>query len=106
MSKDAKNSPDEELPTDETVHQFKLFVAGASPHSVRAIGNMRSICEKYLTGRYRLEVVDVYKTPDASKLYQIIALPLLIRTYPLPERRLIGDLSDTEKVINALSLIA
>jgi circadian clock protein KaiB len=83
---------------------FKLFITGNTPNSVRAINNIQQICETHIPGRYALEVVDVYQQPALAQQEQIIALPLLIKKFPLPERKLIGDLSDREKVMKILSL--
>ncbi len=83
---------------------LRLFVTGASTNSIRAISNIRQICEKYLPGRYSLEIIDVYQQKEISESEQIIALPLLIKSYPKPERRLIGDMSDTEKVLKGLGI--
>lgn len=83
---------------------LRLFVTGASTNSIRAISNIRQICEKYLSGRYSLEIIDVYQQEEISKSEQIIALPLLIKSSPQPVRRLIGDMSDTEKVLKGLGL--
>jgi circadian clock protein KaiB len=88
---------------DET-YFFKLFVTGASPNSTRAITNIKSICETKLVGRYELEIIDVYQQPLMAESEQIIALPLLVKKMPLPERRFIGDLSDTEKVLKGLGI--
>ena len=90
----------------ETSKQFtlKLFVTGASPNSARAIANLNSICEKYLTKRYELEIIDVYQQPLKAQHEQIIALPMLVKYFPLPLKRLIGDMSDTAKVLRGLGL--
>lgn len=85
---------------------LRLFVTGATPNSVRAITNIRHICETYLAGRYSLQIIDVYQQPSLVQQQQIVALPLLIKELPLPERKLIGDLSETEKVLRALGLPA
>ena len=82
-----------------------LFVTGASPNSMRAITNIKEICEVHLKGNYSLEIIDVYQQADIAKREQLVALPMLLRKQPLPEKRLIGDLSDTTKVLNALGLI-
>ena len=84
--------------------QLQLFVTGASPNSERAIINLKQICETYLSGLYSLEIIDVYQQPDLARLEQIVALPLLVKRFPLPEVRLIGDLSDTKKVLRGLGL--
>lgn len=82
-----------------------LFVTGTTPNSVRAINNIRAICESYLAGRYSLQIIDVYQQAEIAQQEQLIALPLLIKKKPWPERKLIGDLSQTEKVLSALGLI-
>lgn len=81
-----------------------MFVTGATPNSTRAITNIRNICESYLKGRYELKIFDVYQDVELARQEQIIALPLLIKKHPLPERKLIGDLSETEKVLKALGV--
>lgn len=83
---------------------LNLFVSGASPNSVRAIVNLKNICETYLQGRYSLEIIDVYQQGIVAKDAQIIALPLLIKKFPLPERRIIGDMSQTKKLLHGLGL--
>lgn len=83
---------------------FKLYVTGRSLHSQRAIENLRHICEDVLGSSYELEVVDVLEDPGAAEKDKILATPTLIRSSPLPTRRLIGDLSNTSAVITALGL--
>jgi circadian clock protein KaiB len=83
---------------------LRLYITGASPNSIRAINNLKQICEEHLTGRYLLEVIDIYQTPELAGEEQIIALPLLVRKKPLPQRRLIGDMSQTDKVLKGLGL--
>lgn len=85
-------------------YTFRLFITGATPNSVRAVTNIKQICEDHLAGRYSLEIIDVYQQMEVAETEQLIALPLLIKKTPLPERRMIGDLSDTEKVLKALGL--
>ena len=84
---------------------LRLFVTGATPNSIRAVTNMKQICEQHLKGKYSLEVIDVYQQNNIAEEEQLIALPLLIKKFPLPERRLIGDMSDTQKVLKGLGLI-
>jgi circadian clock protein KaiB len=86
-------------------YKLRLFVTGSTPRSTRAIANMRKICEENLSGRYDLEVVDVYENPDATRELQIIATPTLVKILPEPLRRIIGDLSDKERVLAGLNLI-
>ncbi len=83
---------------------LKLFVSGLSPRSTAALGVLRSICDEHLVGRYSLEVVDIYEQPDLVSSYDILASPMLLRVRPLPERRLIGDLSDRTVVLRTLDL--
>ncbi len=88
----------------EEKYILKLFVTGILANSARAVINIRTICEKYLEGRYELEIIDIYQQPDLAIAEDIIAVPLLIKKSPLPEVRLVGDLSDTEKVLEGLHL--
>ena len=90
---------------NENNYQLRLFVTGASPNSTRAISNLKEICETYLKGKYELEIIDVYQQPLIAESEQIVALPLLIKKFPLPERRLIGDMSEIEKVLKGLGLL-
>ncbi len=83
---------------------LRLYVAGNTRRSNEAILNIREICDTHLKGRYKLEVVDVYQQPTLAKGEQIIAAPTLIRRLPLPLRRIIGDMSQTEKVLLGLDL--
>ncbi|MEP7171519.1 MAG: circadian clock KaiB family protein [Bacteroidota bacterium] len=84
---------------------LRLFVTGILPNSARAITNCKAICEKYLTGRYDLEIIDIYQQPDLALKEEIIAAPVLIKKFPLPEESVIGDLSETKKVLEGLHLI-
>ncbi len=86
-------------------YQLRLFVTGSTARSARAIENMRRICEENLQGRYDLEVVDVYEHPESTKELQILATPTLVKILPEPLRRIIGDLSDTERVFAGLDLV-
>ncbi len=84
---------------------LRLYVAGASTNSVRAIANLKAICEAHLADRYELEIIDIHKDAATVEREQIIALPLLVRASPAPQRRLIGDMSDTQKVLRGLGLL-
>jgi circadian clock protein KaiB len=90
--------------TNDSVFVLTLFVSGASPNSVRAINNLQKILEGYAKGNYKLTVVDVRQEKAVAEKEQIIALPLLIKKLPHPEKRLIGDMSDTRKVLNGLGI--
>lgn len=83
---------------------LRLYVAGTTAQSTRAIIQLKEICEAHLKGRYSLEVVDIYQQPALAKDEQIVAVPTLIRRLPLPLRRLIGDLSNEERVLVGLDL--
>jgi circadian clock protein KaiB len=91
-------------PVEAPKYQLRLFITGATPNSVRAITNLREICKVHLEGRYTLQIIDVYQEPYLAQQEQMIALPLLIKKLPLPERKLIGDMSQTDKVLKALGL--
>ena len=84
---------------------LRLFVAGTTPRSARAIKNIRAICEERLHGRFALEVVDIYQHPEQAKPEQIIVAPTLVKELPLPVRKLIGDLSDKERVLVGLDIV-
>lgn len=83
---------------------LRLYVAGGTPLSLRALANLKAVCEEHLAGRYRLEVIDVYREPARAREDQILAVPTLIKALPGPLRRLIGDLSDTARVLHGLNL--
>ncbi len=83
---------------------LRLYVTGTTPRSTLAILNIKKICQEHLEGRYDLEVVDLYQQPLLAKGEQIIAAPTLIKSLPLPLRRFIGDMSDTERILVGLDL--
>ena len=85
-------------------YKLRLFITGSTPRSTRAVANMRRICETKLKGRYDLEVIDVYENPQATRELQVIATPTLVKLLPGPLRRIIGDLSDEQRVLAGLSL--
>jgi circadian clock protein KaiB len=92
------------LSVDGQEYKMRLFVTGASVNSARAIVNLKVILETYLKGKYKLDIIDVHQEPHKAALEQIIALPLLIKSAPGVERRLIGDMSNKEKVLMGLGL--
>jgi circadian clock protein KaiB len=94
--KNQKSNPDNYI--------LKLYITGASANSILAVNNIKHICDKYLIDRYELQVIDIYQEPELASDNQVIALPLLIRSAPLPLKRLIGNMSDTEKVLKGLEL--
>lgn len=83
---------------------LRLYVTGVTTRSTRAIMNIREICEKYLKGSYQLEVVDIYQQPKLAKDEQIIAAPTLVKLFPLPLRKFVGDLSNTDRIVSGLDL--
>ncbi len=96
----------EKLLTDLTKKNYvlRLYITGTTPQSMRAIANVRNICEKYLHGYYRLDVIDLYQQPELAQGEQIIAAPTLVKQLPLPVRRVLGDMSKTERVLIGLGL--
>ena len=92
------------LENTQARYRLRLFVTGSTPRSSRAIENMLRICEEYLKGRYEYEVVDVYQNPEATRELQIVATPTLVKLLPGPLRRVIGDLSDKQRVLKGLNI--
>ena len=84
--------------------ELRLYVAGQTAKSLQAFANLKRICEQHLAGEYRIEVVDLLKDPQLAKGDQILALPTLVRKLPAPVRKIIGDLSNTERVLVGLDL--
>jgi len=84
---------------------LRLYVAGQTPKSMTAFDNLKKICEEYLEGRYQIQVVDLLKNPQLASGDQILAIPTLVRKLPLPIRKIIGDLSNTERVLIGLDLV-
>jgi circadian clock protein KaiB len=84
---------------------LRLYITGMTPRSARAVRNLQAICDEYLEGRYDLEVIDIYQQPVLTKGEQIIAAPTLIKKLPLPMRRIIGDMSNRERVLLGLDLV-
>jgi circadian clock protein KaiB len=90
-------------PADDVWH-LRLYIAGDSPKSRTALANLRRICEEQLHGLYEIEVIDLVQQPKLAKTHQIVAIPTLIRQLPEPMRRVIGDLSDSDKTLVSLDL--
>ncbi len=105
MTSSTDSADEFERASQAPVHYvFRLYVAGATRQSSRAIRHIRAICEDRLKGDYELEVVDVYQQPGMARQDQVLAVPTLIKRMPPPSRKLIGDLSDTESVLFGLDL--
>ena len=83
---------------------LRLYVTGSTPRSLKAVYNLKRFCEEHLPDDYDLEVIDIYKNPDAAREEQIIAAPTLIKRLPAPLRRLVGDLSNTQKLMSGLDI--
>jgi circadian clock protein KaiB len=88
----------------EDFFELRLYVAGQTPKSLTALANLRKICHEYLDGHYELNVIDLVKTPQLAQGDQILAIPTLVRNLPQPMRKIIGDLSDTERVLVGLDV--
>src|SRR5215203_600437 len=87
---------------DTSNYVLRLYVSGMTPRSTEAINNLTAICEEHLKGRYELEVIDIYKQPELTAIDQVIATPTLVKKLPLPLRKLVGTLSDEERVLVGL----
>ncbi len=85
---------------------LRLYISGMSPRSIKAIENIKKICEENLKGRYELEVIDIFQQPQYVKKEQLLAAPTLIKKLPLPLRTLIGDMSDKDRILVGLDLIS
>ena len=90
--------------SDDEMFDLRLYVAGQTPKALRAFENLRKICEEHLEGRYRIEVIDLVENPTLGQGDQILALPTLVRRLPAPIKKIIGDLSNTERVLVGLDL--
>jgi circadian clock protein KaiB len=93
-------------PTAGEKWNLRLYTAGQSPKSLAALANLKKVCDEHLAGRYSIEVVDLMKNPRLAKDDQIVAIPTLVRKLPEPLRRLVGDLSDTERTLVGLQIKA
>lgn len=90
--------------TEHDGYILRLYVAGQTPKSIAAIANLNKICDQHLPGRYEIEIIDLMKDPVLAVRHQIVAIPTLIRQLPEPLKRIIGDLSNTEKVLVGLDI--
>jgi circadian clock protein KaiB len=99
-----RNEEWQEPEEDMDFWQLRLYVAGQTPKSLAAFANLKRICEEHLAGRYRIEIIDLLENPTLAKGDQILAIPTLVRKLPEPVRKIIGDLSNTERVLIGLDL--
>ena len=105
----AMRSPEERIaavPSAGSIYQLRLYVAGQTPKSVLAFKNLKQICEEHLFGRYEIEIIDLLENPQLARGDQILAVPTLVRRLPEPIKKIIGDLSNTERVLVGLDLRA
>jgi circadian clock protein KaiB len=103
MNQPAKADPQEEAVQDGQ-YNLRLYVAGQTPKSITALANLKTICEEHLAGRYRIEVIDLLQQPQLAAGDQILAVPTLVRRLPEPLKKIIGNLSDRERVLVGLDL--
>lgn len=107
MKKTAKKKAKTKPPQNESDNEkweLRLYVAGQTPKSIRAFGNLKRFCEEHVAGKYTIEIIDLLKNPTLARGDQIIAIPTLVRKVPQPIRKIIGDLSNTERVIVGLDI--
>ena len=97
-------APRKPTPRKPEVWKLRLFVAGQTPKSIRAFANLKVLCEEHLKGRYQIEVIDLLENPHMARGNQIVALPTLVVNLPEPVRQIIGDLSNTDRVLVGLAL--
>ena len=89
---------------DSQKYVLRLFIAGMTLRSSDAVARIRYLCDKHLQGRYELEVIDIYQRPELAREYQVLAVPMLVKSAPAPARCLVGDLSDVAKVLRSLDI--
>ena len=105
MDKPKTGTRSSEKPIQEKKWELRLYVAGQTPNSIRAFNNLKQICEEHLKGEYNIEIIDLIENPTLAKGDQILAVPTLVRKLPPPIRKIIGDLSKTERVLIGLDLL-
>ncbi len=104
MSKSIKSSKKTETEKNLETWQLRLYTAGQTPKAIAAFANLKKLCEEHLKGQYTIEVIDLTKTPQLAAGDQILALPTLVRKLPPPIRKIVGDLSNTERVLVGLDV--
>lgn len=100
----ARRQQGKTVETDTEMWELRLYTAGQTPKSITAFANLKKICEAHLRGRYRIEVIDLLQQPQLAAGDQIVAIPTLVRKLPEPLRRIVGDLSNTERTLVGLQL--
>jgi circadian clock protein KaiB len=91
-------------PAEDRGYNLRLYVAGQTPKSIAAIANIRKLCDQYLPGRHTIDIIDLTKDPALAQRHQILAIPTLVRELPEPIKRIIGDLSNTQRVLMGLDI--
>src|ERR1700743_2086417 len=104
MNRGAEDTADPNVAVADGHYNLRLYVAGQTPKSIMALANLKSICEQHLAGRYRIEIIDLLENPQLAAGDQILAVPTLVRRLPEPLKRIIGNLSDKERVLVGLDL--
>jgi circadian clock protein KaiB len=104
MTSNSSSMDEPNTPHEDEVWELRLYVAGSTPKSVEALSNLKKICEEYLAGKYHIEVIDLMQNPKLARGDQILAVPTLVRQLPPPLKKIIGDLSDTDRVLVGLDL--
>ena len=104
MTRSLKRRPHNGNSADEELIELRLYVAGQTPKSLAALSNLNKICKEHLHGRYKLYVIDLIKKPELAQGDQILAIPTLVRKLPQPIRKIIGDLSNLDRVLVGLNL--
>ena len=104
MSPQTRKPPGKQRSSSQGTVVLSLYIAGDTPKSRTALNNLKKICVEHLDGRYRIKVIDLLKNPKLARDHQILALPTLVRQLPQPIRKIIGDLSNTERVLVGLGI--
>jgi circadian clock protein KaiB len=104
MSKNKEIPKETDTPQDSEIWELRLYVAGQTPNSIRAFANLKKIAEEHLKGKYTIEIIDLVKNPQLAAGDQILAIPTLVRKLPEPIKKIIGDLSNTERVLVGLDI--
>ena len=90
--------------SEHAVYSLRLYITGSTPKSTRAVHNLMQMCQEHLAGRYELEVIDIYQQPELAQIEDIIAVPTLVKKRPLPVQKVLGDLSNAQKLASGLDL--
>jgi circadian clock protein KaiB len=103
-TKSVRSKPRSRAGSSATIWELRLYIAGHTPKSIEAFTNLTKICEEHLAGKYKIEIIDLLKTPQLARGDQILAIPTLVRRLPKPVKKIIGDLSNTERVLVGLNI--